>query len=77
MNSTHLMSDILRSQADGQFIWIEAVENLELGKARVAELIGLVPGGYLLFNETTHAKLLISPTSEREYKADDMTQAAS
>jgi hypothetical protein len=43
--------DILRRERDGSFIWMEAVQDLNTAKARLAELIAAAPGEYFVFDQ--------------------------
>jgi hypothetical protein len=45
--------DILRRDADGTAIWLEAVASLEIAKARIFELAQHLPGEYIIFHSAT------------------------
>lgn len=45
--------DILRNTVQENPIWVEAVENLEMAKRRVVELVARAPGQYLVFCQRT------------------------
>jgi hypothetical protein len=45
--------DILRRDAHGTLIWLEAVESLEIAKARILELSQHLPGEYIVFHSAT------------------------
>lgn len=46
-------NDILRNIVQENPIWVEAVENLEMAKRRVVELVARAPGQYLVFCQRT------------------------
>jgi hypothetical protein len=48
-----MVHDILRRDADGTAIWLEAVASLEIAKARVFELAQHLPGEYIIFHSAT------------------------
>jgi len=43
--------DILRRERDGSFMWMEAVPELEIAKARLHELSTAMPGEYFVFDQ--------------------------
>jgi hypothetical protein len=45
--------DILRRDAHGIPIWLEAVASLEIAKARIFELAQHLPGEYIIFHSAT------------------------
>ena len=45
--------DILRKDAFGSPIWVEAVESLEQAAARLKELARRSPGEYIVFSQKT------------------------
>jgi hypothetical protein len=45
--------DILRRDAHGTLIWLEAVESLQIAKARIFELSQHLPGEYIIFHSAT------------------------
>jgi len=45
--------DILRRDAHGTPIWLEAVASLEMAKARIFELAQHLPGEYIIFHAAT------------------------
>jgi hypothetical protein len=45
-----LAYDIFRKLPEGQSIWIEAVQNLELAHVRLATLTKSEPGDYILYD---------------------------
>ena len=45
--------DILRKDALGTPIWVEAVENLEQAATRIRELADRLPGEYIVFSQKT------------------------
>ena len=60
-----LSYDILRKDAMGTPIWLEAAPDLESAKARVSELAASAPGEYVIFHSPTSkivANLHLTPT---------------
>jgi hypothetical protein len=51
MTTDHL--DILVRQNDGDYIWLEAANDLEAAKARLQELSANNPGEYFIFDQRT------------------------
>jgi hypothetical protein len=45
--------DLFRRNEDGEFIWLEAGEDLKAAKLRLQELSACTPGEYLLFDRAT------------------------
>ena len=45
--------DLFRRNKDGNFIWLEAGEDLKTAKIRLQELSASAPGEYLLFDRST------------------------
>jgi hypothetical protein len=45
--------DLFRRNEDGEFIWLEAGEDLKAAKLRLQELSASAPGEYLLFDRAT------------------------
>jgi hypothetical protein len=45
--------DILVRQNDGDYIWLEAANDLEAAKARLQELSANNPGEYFIFDQRT------------------------
>ena len=45
--------DILRKDAQGNPIWLEAVASLDMAKARIFELAQDLPGEYIIFHAAT------------------------
>jgi len=45
--------DLFRRNKDGNYIWLEAEEDLETTKLRLQELSASAPGEYLLFDRGT------------------------
>jgi hypothetical protein len=45
--------DLFRRNEDGEFIWLEAGEDLKAAKLRLQELSASTPGEYLLFDRAT------------------------
>lgn len=45
-----LTYDIFRKLPDGASIWIEAVQTLELARARLANLVKTQPGDYIVYD---------------------------
>jgi hypothetical protein len=43
--------DILRRDADGSFIWIEAAQDIQVAKSRLHELCAQTPGDYFVFDQ--------------------------
>jgi hypothetical protein len=53
---------------DGQLYFVEAAESLDAAKARVQSLAEMCPGDYVIYDEETGERLLItaaSPTSAK------------
>ena len=48
-----LSRDILRRDALGTFIWIEAAASIETAKARILHLAERFPGEYVVFHQAT------------------------
>jgi hypothetical protein len=53
--------DIFGSDICNEMLWIEAVADLEIAKARVAELMQAKPCEYLIFSQKTGHKISIKP----------------
>jgi hypothetical protein len=53
--------DIFRKLPEGESIWIEAVQSLELAQARLATLTKNQPGDYILYDLSR--RLIISPAA--------------
>jgi hypothetical protein len=53
---------ILTLDISNEMLWIEAVADLEIAKARVAELMQARPCEYLIFSQKTGHKISIKPT---------------
>lgn len=45
--------DILMRQSDGSFVWLEAVNDLDVAKNRLQELSAANPGHYFVFDQRT------------------------
>jgi len=45
--------DLFRRNKDGNFIWLEAGEDVKAAKLRLQELSANAPGEYLLFDRST------------------------
>jgi hypothetical protein len=43
--------DILKRHDDGNFIWIEAAQDLQVARARLQELCARAPGEYFVFDQ--------------------------
>jgi hypothetical protein len=54
--------EIFRFDISNEMLWIEAVADLEIAKARVAELMQAKPCEYLIFSQKTGYKISIKPT---------------
>jgi len=54
--------DILECDRSNEMLWIEAVSDLEIAKARVAELMQAKPCEYLIFSQKTGQEISIEPT---------------
>jgi len=54
--------DIFECDRSNEMLWIEAVSDLEIAKARVAELIQAKPCEYLIFSQKTGQEISIEPT---------------
>jgi hypothetical protein len=54
--------DIFRFDTSNEMPWIEAVADLGIAKARVAELMQAKPCEYLIFSQKTGHKISIKPT---------------
>jgi hypothetical protein len=52
-----LRFDILKKLADGGVVWIEAVNDLETARARIALFASQKPGEYVVFSQETQALL--------------------
>ena len=49
-------------EASNEILWIEAVADLGIAKARVAELMQAKPCEYLIFSQKTGHEISIEPT---------------
>ena len=49
MSTPHL--DILRRERDGNFVWLEAAQDLQRAKSRLEELAQRNPGEYFVFDQ--------------------------
>jgi hypothetical protein len=58
--------DIFSLDTSIGMLWIEAVADLDIAKARVAELMQAKPCEYLIFPQTTGDKISIQPTGNRQ-----------
>ena len=54
--------DIFRVEAPNSMLWIGAVANLDIAKARVVALMQAKPCEYLIFSQKTGHKISIKPT---------------
>ena len=54
--------DIFKCDISNEMLWIEAVSDLEIAKARVAELMQAKPCEYLIFSQKTGQEISIEPT---------------
>jgi hypothetical protein len=54
--------DVFRSDISNEMLWIEAVADLDIAKARVAALMQAKPCEYLIFSQKTGHKVSIKPT---------------
>ncbi len=54
--------DIFECDRSNEMLWIEAVSDLEIAKARVAELMQAKPCEYLIFSQKTGQEISIEPT---------------
>ena len=54
--------DIFRFDSSNEMLWIEAVADLDIAKARVAALTRAKPCEYLIFSQKTGHKISIKPT---------------
>jgi hypothetical protein len=45
--------DILKRNADGSFVWLEAAQDLQAAKARLQQLSAPSPGEYFVFDQRT------------------------
>ena len=53
---------IFRFDISNEMLWIEAVADLDIAKARVAALTQATPCEYLIFSQKTGHKISIKPT---------------
>jgi hypothetical protein len=44
--------DVMRKRDDGTLIWVEAVNNVETAKKRIANLRSTAPGEYAIFDQS-------------------------
>lgn len=51
MRAPHL--DILKRQGDGEFVWIEAVSDVQTAEERLSQLVEMNPGEYFVFDQRT------------------------
>ena len=49
MSTPHL--DILKRERDGNFVWLEAAQDLQRAKSRLEELAQRSPGEYFVFDQ--------------------------
>jgi len=54
--------DIFECDRSNEMLWIEAVSDLEIAKARVAELMQAKHCEYLIFSQKTGQEISIEPT---------------
>jgi hypothetical protein len=54
--------DIFRSDISNEMLWIEAVADLDIAKARAAALMQAKPCEYLIFSQQTGHKISIKPS---------------
>ena len=54
--------DIFRFDISNEMLWIEAVADLGIAKARVTALMQAKPCEYLIFSQKTGQKISIKPT---------------
>jgi hypothetical protein len=57
----NLKYEIFRQRSDGSFVRIEAVKDIDQGKADLKKLVSSVPGDYRLWDSSGHK--FISPST--------------
>jgi len=53
--------DIFKTDLDGSVLWRGAVENVEAAKARIQMLAISSPGEYLILDQKTGQRVLVTP----------------
>jgi len=62
MSGMITLFDNFRFDISNEMLWIEALADLEIAEARVAELMQAKPCEYLIFSQKTSHRISIEPT---------------
>jgi hypothetical protein len=56
-----LSLDIFKSETDGGLLWVGTAETVEEANSRIAKMMEIAPCNYVLFNQQTQTKVVITP----------------
>jgi hypothetical protein len=61
--------DIFQADSDGRILWRGSADSLEAAKAWIQKLAASAPGEYLILDQHTGERVLVSPDSPQDAKA--------